>query len=130
MLRYFIQVDGDKVTGTYCGPFTNEEVENILKDGYTEVDAKYAELLSVMQPLIYKNGKLNIDTAQQKLDQAREDLNNQLSFIYGQLQSTDYVACKIIEGVATKEEYQDILNQRIEWRNQINELQKEIDKLK
>lgn len=36
------------------------------------------------------------------------------------LQKTDYVAAKIAEGVATKEEYAEVLAQRQEWRNQVN----------
>lgn len=39
------------------------------------------------------------------------------------LANTDYVTCKIAEGAATKEEYQEILNQRQEWRDEINKLE-------
>ena len=38
------------------------------------------------------------------------------------LADTDYVAAKIAEGDATREEYADVLAQRKEWRRQINEL--------
>lgn len=38
------------------------------------------------------------------------------------LRDTDYVAAKLAEGVATKEEYSDVLAQRAEWREQINGL--------
>lgn len=38
------------------------------------------------------------------------------------LNSTDYVAAKLAEGVATKEEYSDVLQQRAEARNRINVL--------
>lgn len=41
------------------------------------------------------------------------------------LTSTDYVACKIVEGAATREEYADIIAQRQAWRDEINELQKQ-----
>lgn len=43
------------------------------------------------------------------------------------LLNTDYVACKIAEGAATKEEYKDILIQRQLWREEINKLTKESD---
>lgn len=35
---------------------------------------------------------------------------------------TDYVAAKIAEGVATREEYESVLSQRQRWRDEINEL--------
>lgn len=38
------------------------------------------------------------------------------------LNSTDYVAAKLAEGVATKEEYADVLQQRAEARDRINAL--------
>ena len=41
--------------------------------------------------------------------------------------NTDYIACKIAEGAATKEEYKDILMQRQLWREEINRLTKERD---
>lgn len=39
------------------------------------------------------------------------------------LRETDYVAIKIMEGAATKEEYADILQERSRWRAEINELE-------
>lgn len=39
------------------------------------------------------------------------------------LQETDYVAIKIMEGAATREEYADILQERSRWRAEINELE-------
>lgn len=38
------------------------------------------------------------------------------------LADTDYVAAKIAEGAATREEYAEQLAQRQTWRNEINEL--------
>ena len=43
------------------------------------------------------------------------------------LTNTDYVCNKIVEGVSTKEDYADILTQRNEWRNQINQLESELN---
>lgn len=39
------------------------------------------------------------------------------------LENTDYVAVKIAEGAATREEYAGLLAQRQEWRQRINELE-------
>lgn len=50
--------------------------------------------------------------------------NERLIEIYkGKLRDTDYVVAKIAEGVATKEEYADVLANRVEWRKKINELE-------
>ena len=38
------------------------------------------------------------------------------------LNDTDYIACKIAEGVATKEEYREEVSQRQLWREEINSL--------
>lgn len=43
-----------------------------------------------------------------------------------ELQKTDYVTIKIAEGVSTKEEYGDILQQRQVARNRINEIDLEL----
>lgn len=45
------------------------------------------------------------------------------------LAETDYVACKIAEGVATKEEYAEKIKQRQLWREEINRLESEIQGL-
>lgn len=46
------------------------------------------------------------------------------------LASTDYVCNKIVEGVATREDYADILTQRQVWRARINELQTQLEQMK
>lgn len=40
------------------------------------------------------------------------------------LSDTDYIACKIAEGVATADEYAEMISQRQQWRNKINELER------
>lgn len=47
----------------------------------------------------------------------------EINILKQNLADTDYVIIKIAEGVATPEEYADIIAQRQEWRNQINLLQ-------
>lgn len=46
-----------------------------------------------------------------------------------QLRDTDYIALKIAEGAATKEEYADKIAQRQQWRDDINAAQEEIERL-
>ena len=48
---------------------------------------------------------------------------NRISELKQMLRDTDYVTIKIAEGVATKEEYADILEQRSAWRTEINNLE-------
>ena len=48
----------------------------------------------------------------------------------GKLSSTDYIAAKIAEGKATKEEYADKISQRQTWRDKINAANAEIERLR
>lgn len=52
------------------------------------------------------------------LDQAKADEQKALAY----LRSTDYVAVKIAEGVATTEEYSEVLQKRAEAREEVNAL--------
>lgn len=52
-----------------------------------------------------------------------------ISELKGKLSSTDYVATKIAEGAATREEYAQVLADRQSWRDEINQLQVEIEAL-
>ena len=59
-------------------------------------------------------------------------INEQQSIILdreGKLTSTDYIAAKIAEGKATKEEYAEKIAQRQSWRDEINAAQAEIERL-
>ena len=47
----------------------------------------------------------------------------------GKLTSTDYIAAKIAESKATKEEYAEKIAQRQSWRDEINAAQAEIERL-
>jgi len=47
----------------------------------------------------------------------------------GKLTSTDYIAAKIAEGKATKEEYAEKIAQRQQWRDDINAANDEIERL-
>ena len=47
----------------------------------------------------------------------------------GKLTATDYIAAKIAEGKATKEEYAEKIAQRQSWRDDINAAKAEIERL-
>ena len=54
-----------------------------------------------------------------------EDIESKIAELKQKLTDTDYIACKIAEGAATREEYADMIAQRQAWRDEINELQKQ-----
>ena len=80
---------------------------------------------------IYENGIYRDATTEEiaELNSATivPSIETQIFELKQNLLNTDYVACKIAEGAATKEEYKDILIQRQLWREEINKLTKESD---
>lgn len=66
------------------------------------------------------NSVIDIDTP--KIEIPKE---TQIAELKQKLTDTDYISCKIADGVATREEYADILAQRQSWRDEINKLEME-----
>ena len=60
------------------------------------------------------------ETAEER--QAREN-RLEIAELKHKLTATDYIAAKIAEGAATREEYADKLSERAAWRTRINELE-------
>ena len=63
----------------------------------------------------------------------QEAINVQQTIILdreGKLTSTDYIAAKIAEGKATKEQYAEKIAERQAWRDDINAANDEIERLK
>lgn len=58
-------------------------------------------------------------------EKAAEEKAAKIAALKQKLADTDYIAAKIAEGAATREEYADILAQRQAWRDEINELETE-----
>ena len=54
--------------------------------------------------------------------QAREN-RLEIADLKHKLATTDYIAAKIAEGAATREEYAEQIEQRASWREKINELE-------
>lgn len=52
-----------------------------------------------------------------------EDKQSKIAELKRNLAETDYIACKIAEGAATREEYADMIVQRQAWRDEINRLE-------
>ena len=65
-------------------------------------------------------------------EQIHQLINEQNTIILDReahLTSTDYIAAKIAEGKATKDEYADKIAERQTWRDDINAAQEEIARL-
>lgn len=54
-----------------------------------------------------------------------EDKESKIAALKKKLTDTDYIACKIAEGAATREEYAEMIAQRQAWRDEINRLENE-----
>ena len=63
---------------------------------------------------------IEADRAVAKEKQAKQ---SRLYQLHNMLNKTDYIAAKIAEGAATREEYADMLSKRQAWRDEINELE-------
>jgi hypothetical protein len=77
-----------------------------------------------------ENGKFVQKTEEEKLADGdisqKKYYENKLSEYTSKLSNTDYIDNKIIEGVATKEDYADIIKQRQEWREEAAKLKEKI----
>lgn len=80
-----------------------DQAEILAKEAYDEYE-------DIQRYVLYTDKEL----AQFKINELKQKLSE-----------TDYIAAKIAEGVATKEEYKEQLEKRQEWRNQINSIQEQ-----
>ena len=70
------------------------------------------------------DGKPELRTAEEKAPELeRIAATQEISELKSKLAATDYIAAKIAEGAATREEYAEELSERAEWRARINELE-------
>ena len=90
-------------------------IENLTKDNPRYRDERGTKEEGYHHKVVY----IPEPTQDEKdLDSAKQEEQELQSF----LNSTDYVAVKLAEGVATKEEYAEVLQQRAEARDRINVL--------
>ena len=81
-------------------------IDNVKKFAYEDDDYEDVQIYERIPDAV-----LN----QRKIDELKQKLT-----------ATDYVVLKIYEGVATREEYADILAERETWRAEINKLEREV----
>lgn len=98
----------------------DREMRKLLQD-FVKADSEHYKVIRGTQEegLWWGVEKIPEKTQDEKdLEEAKQEEQELQSF----LNSTDYVAAKLAEGVATKEEYADVLQQRAEARDRINVL--------
>lgn len=97
-----------EVTKEY--PNGGRDIEWMIDQAEVLAHDAYDEYEEIQRYVLYTNKELS----QFKINELKQKLSE-----------TDYIAAKIAEGVATKEEYKEQLEKRQEWRNQINSIQEQ-----
>ena len=70
------------------------------------------------------DGKPELRTTEEKAPELeRAAATREISELKAKLAATDYIAAKIAEGAATREEYAEQIAQRADWRTRVNELE-------
>lgn len=85
--------------------------------------AYYRSKIHGMDVIIRLEDDLTILNAETIDNEEDAELIKELIQLKQQLFESDYIACKIAEGAATKEEYAFELEERRNWRIRINELE-------
>lgn len=98
-------------------------VKNDDENEYIEVDDIPEEVFNNAAFYDYINGEFIFNEEKKEKINSLIRINNRIEELKKNLESTDYVIIKIAEGVATKEEYAEIIKLRSEWRNEINQLE-------
>ena len=125
-MKYFIKLNKNNIEETRTGEFTEDAENDFIKDGFIEIDEEQGNELKWNVPQMYVRGEVVDDTAEVEKRQTEENTIREIINLKSQLTETDYVVIKIAEGVATEKDYADVLKNRAEWRERINEFEKEI----
>ena len=80
------------------------------------INGKYVE--------ITEEDKIRLELEQAEYEKTNEYKLSKVAELKQKLEETDYVACKIAEGAATIKEYANELQQRQQWREEINRLER------
>ena len=95
---------------------TIQQVPNFLPDGLMDENGIFNYKLV--------NGKPMLRIAEEKAPELERVVTAQeIAELKAKLLATDYIAAKIAEGAATREEYAEELAERAAWRARINELE-------
>lgn len=89
---------------------------------WIEVEEHPDDLFMLCCDYFYEDGKFIKDEESESRREEEYKSMAKITELKELLDSTDYIIIKIAEGVATVEEYADIICQRAEWRRDINRL--------
>lgn len=110
-----IEVKDKKIVGVKIDPYPTE-------DGWVEVSEYPDDFIDNPYEWGYADGQFFYDTEKVEEEERTSEIYRRIAEAQQNLDSTDYIIIKIAEGVATAEEYADIILQRAEWRKEINRL--------
>lgn len=100
----------------------NSELANKVKKGFPYIDFILNENNELIDIIITKVEDINQKEIQ--------ELRNKIQKLKQKLEITDYQAIKYAEGQLSEEEYAEMKTQRQDWRDEINNLEKQIEELK
>ena len=103
-----------------------ETGDPVAYDGLLPEDQKTGKDVQGTQDYYLYIPYTEAELAERQKAAAAQSTENKIAALKANLQETDYVAAKIAEGAATREEYADILEQRATWRQEINQLEEEL----
>ena len=135
MKKIYINYDSDFYVNQYSNndtalkeAFMEDDFE--IKFGYTKVNEEDGKL--VLYNSTQVKSQYYVD---EELEKAKQEILYKIDFYKQELSNTDYIVAKIAEAQALGEDtsqlitkYSDILVYRKTLRNQINELEKELEK--
>ena len=135
MKQIYVNYDSDFYVNQYSTndtelkeAFMEDDFE--IKFGYTKVKEEDGKLI------LYNSTKVKSEYyVDEELEKAKQEILYQIDFCKQELSNTDYMVAKIAEAQALGEDtsqlitkYSDMLVYRKNLRNQINELEKELEK--
>lgn len=115
-----------------------DDAQNLLSQGAYEIPSDEVEKIfgdnaNWVSPLtteVSEDGKTILSFTPPPGPSEAQKARVRISELKANLMATDYVASKIAEGAATKDDYAQVLADRQEWRSEINELEKVINESK
>ena len=129
----YIKVDNGVVTSVQSSEYLTDiegwiEIDKGAGDKYLHAQGNYFDIPIIDEMGVYNyklvDGKPVLRTEEDKAPEvARINARAEISSLKQKLAETDYIAAKIAEGAATREEYEGQIAQRAIWRERINELE-------
>ena len=135
MKKVYVNYDNDFYVNQYS--YNDTELKEALMEDDFEIKLGYTKVKEEDDKLIlYNDIQCNPEYyVDEELEKAKQEILYQIDFCKQELSNTDYMVAKIAEAQALGEDtsqlitkYSDMLVYRKTLRNQINELEKELEK--